>query len=197
MDHPRIRGEHGPSRRRAAQECGSSPHTRGARERSAQRRRGRRIIPAYAGSTDTPLTNVTPFTDHPRIRGEHVASGSRSQPRAGSSPHTRGARFSRDMDTPVTGIIPAYAGSTASDGASVYSPRDHPRIRGEHPPPKVQGGGLRGSSPHTRGARLRSESSRRRRRIIPAYAGSTAAIHGDAIDDWDHPRIRGEHQASW
>ena len=30
----------------------------------------------------------------------------------GSSPHTRGARMSRDVEVPDTGIIPAYAGST-------------------------------------------------------------------------------------
>ena len=30
-------------------------------------------------------------------------------------------------------------------------------------------------------------------RIIPAYAGSTASLRFDLCWDWDHPRIRGEH----
>ena len=32
------------------------------------------------------------------------------------------------------GIIPAFAGSTVVEAAPVTPGRDHPRIRGEHPP---------------------------------------------------------------
>ena len=52
---------------------------------------------------------------------------------------------------------------------------------------------LCGSSPHTRGARPPSDRDRRRRRIIPAYAGSTVAQIPGKIVKADHPRIRGEH----
>ena len=50
-DHPRIRGEHGIDilGRRVAK--GSSPHTRGAREKRHIFYRHDGIIPAYAGST--------------------------------------------------------------------------------------------------------------------------------------------------
>ena len=154
-NHPRIRGEH--------------------LVHFVSFVRWTRIIPAYAGSTNcfdylvkrnvgsSPHTRGAPIPrapsgcaawDHPRIRGEHMTSFSRS-----------------DTDTR---IIPAYAGSTlSSSNAPVAtmrsSPhtrgarnipcrtprrsRDHPRIRGEHPSPAEQCCRVDG--------------------IIPAYAGST------------------------
>ena len=50
-DHPRIRGEHATSWGGPESGCGSSPHTRGARQVHELPRGGDRIIPAYAGST--------------------------------------------------------------------------------------------------------------------------------------------------
>ena len=50
-DHPRIRGEHASSMVSAPQIQGSSPHTRGARDRLEIVTDRPRIIPAYAGST--------------------------------------------------------------------------------------------------------------------------------------------------
>ena len=73
----------------------------------------------------------------------------------------------------LTGIIPAYAGSTDSGPTLVLAARDHPRIRGEHVhvgPPALSGVG---SSPHTRGAPPSTGPSPSSKGIIPAYAGST------------------------
>ena len=53
---------------------GSSPHTRGAPFRPVRGLFSPRIIPAYAGSTGTLRLSYIQFRDHPRIRGEHVAS---------------------------------------------------------------------------------------------------------------------------
>ena len=53
---------------------------------------------------------------------------------------------------------------------------------------------LRGSSPHTRGARLDSESCGGAQGIIPAYAGSTRRLPPIPKACSDHPRIRGEHE---
>ena len=113
VDHPRIRGEHDDRFQALEVLAGSSPHTRGA--------------PAASS------TGASTSRDHPRIRGEHNDSGV--------------------LGDSVQGIIPAYAGSTsssisataASKGSSPHtrgarahhkvnhhSPRDHPRIRGEH-----------------------------------------------------------------
>ena len=154
-DHPRIRGEH--QRRHSGIQNGTG------------------IIPAYAGNTlytlvllgsvegSSPHTRGTRCRrrpcggrcrDHPRIRGEHEID-------APASKH-------------VFGIIPAYAGNTASAseviltglGSSPHTrgtrrgsprcspcPRDHPRIRGEH----LQ----------------RQDVVEQRLGIIPAYAGNT------------------------
>ena len=51
----------------------------------------------------------------------------------------------------------------------------------------------RGSSPHTRGARVEPHAGLLSRRIIPAYAGSTAHQRTMSPRNADHPRIRGEH----
>ena len=71
------------------------------------------------------------------------------------------------------GIIPAYAGSTRR----LYVVLDY----------------VRGSSPHTRGARDAVDGVGDEDRIIPAYAGSTGVVVDVAGAGADHPRIRGEH----
>ena len=75
-------------------------------------------------------------------------------------------------------IIPAYAGSTKSCRSTGTRATDHPRIRGEHDTAMLLVLGYWGSSPHTRGARLRVGNSVGARRIIPAYAGSTSMLLG-------------------
>ena len=172
---------------------GSSPHTRGAQDATNVFFGGRRIIPAYAGSTPTTPRSGRPQTDHPRIRGEHVTLQVIFPAIFGSSPHTRGAQPDRHPGVLDEGIIPAYAGSTSTLASPFPSPTDHPRIRGEHL--KLLGQALLklGSSPHTRGAPVHAVRPPGRRRIIPAYAGSTASTPGERNRSRDHPRIRGEH----
>ena len=114
-------------------------------------------------------------------------------PVSGSSPHTRGARSSRPRTACLPGIIPAYAGSTRWRRRASGTGRDHPRIRGEHVPKAIFSPKLRGSSPHTRGARQTGLEYGLRERIIPAYAGSTMASYRLDLMTQDHPRIRGEH----
>ena len=73
-DHPRIRGEHIGAAAHQVKITGSSPHTRGARHGAFVDPFLLGIIPAYAGSTSRASSGVIPVWDHPRIRGEHVAS---------------------------------------------------------------------------------------------------------------------------
>ena len=113
-DHPRIRGEHPHVEIVVGREIGSSPHTRGAPPYPSGRRRTTRIIPAYAGSTPGRLHVGHGSGDHPRIRGEHFATRRPRMSMPGSSPHTRGAPWLMSSIGPVSGIIPAYAGSTGS-----------------------------------------------------------------------------------
>ena len=172
-DHPRIRGEHFAIARFAATHQGSSPHTRGARQPAGDGHKIPRIIPAYAGSTSSYPTCELPRTDHPRIRGEHASPAPPPDGGPGSSPHTRGAPSSSHTFVPHSGIIPAYAGSTASRKRGKPESSDHPRIRGEHLSGLYTGDGQFGSSPHTRGAPPEFEVARHCAQ--------------------DHPRIRGEH----
>ena len=172
-DHPRIRGEHDDSDQYVIDGLGSSPHTRGALAAREPQLRGHRIIPAYAGSTETPHGGTRRPPDHPRIRGEHAALASQAHSIAGSSPHTRGALEPIGGHIDVAGIIPAYAGSTFAGQLGELAWQDHPRIRGEHCRRRRGRRGGRGSSPHTRGA--------------------LAAARAVPMISRDHPRIRGEH----
>ena len=152
-DHPRIRGEHDVSHTTPSGLDGSSPHTRGARFFGGVLLDATGIIPAYAGSTSPGFMSASCC--------------------AGSSPHTRGARPVGGSCAGAGGIIPAYAGSTDRIRAGPVGGPDHPRIRGEHDPCPLALCATVGSSPHTRGARADEPRHRRRKRIIPAYAGST------------------------
>ena len=109
------------------------------------------------------------------------------------SPHTRGARGQALRRLGPRRIIPAYAGSTAPVRTGNAVGSDHPRIRGEHDRQRVDRAVDAGSSPHTRGARGADHPADARRRIIPAYAGSTAPSCTTRSRTRDHPRIRGEH----
>ena len=139
------------------------------------------------------LSLCLPDRDHPRIRGEHVRLKTGDEVGDGSSPHTRGARRSRSAKGRPGRIIPAYAGSTTQASVTKVPGADHPRIRGEHLRGKLPRRSRSGSSPHTRGARGPGSRAYGRRRIIPAYAGSTYADVGVGTAPADHPRIRGEH----
>ena len=194
-DHPRIRGEHPVCTTPTCAKPGSSPHTRGALGACSASILVRRIIPAYAGSTSSPLCMKCASPDHPRIRGEHSLLSHKFNPQIGSSPHTRGAQPPGASGGVDAGIIPAYAGSTTSGRVWRCRRRDHPRIRGEHQSEEGKGRGRSGSSPHTRGAPSVISPARYVSRIIPAYAGSTDRLAKAMANHRDHPRIRGEHDS--
>ena len=115
------------------------------------------------------------------------------RPEEGSSPHVRGARLVSVNQADDRGIIPACAGSTSTSIWASASPRDHPRMCGEHTPsPRL----LRcssGSSPHVRGALNRLWPQLNVWGIIPACAGSTSRRNRVCIAAGDHPRMCGEH----
>ena len=113
-DHPRIRGEHRLDIPWPQAMQGSSPHTRGAHSHRKDALGADGIIPAYAGSTLDLGADYMVRKDHPRIRGEHLHHLVRSVFIEGSSPHTRGARAGYGARRQLSGIIPAYAGSTAA-----------------------------------------------------------------------------------
>ena len=193
-DHPRMCGEHPLRHRRSLQLLGSSPHVRGTLQRAAGTVQFVGIIPACAGNTMHCRRIRLGDGDHPRMCGEHSTSVICVDEFAGSSPHVRGThssitcsriacrgssphvRGTRSMATPVVqtiGIIPACAGNTNTNTRTTSSPKDHPRMCGEHWRCRRFLVRRWGSSPHVRGTLSGDIEEVGERGIIPACAGNT------------------------
>ena len=125
--------------------------------------------------------------------GEHSARRYCRGKEWGSSPRVRGTRDDYLGQDEHQGIIPACAGNTATPMRHEASPRDHPRVCGEHP--RWLRGSIiaRGSSPRVRGTPCPLVLQLQRTGIIPACAGNTAELLEELLNDGDHPRVCGEH----
>ena len=110
--HPRLRGEHHHHTGGAHIYGGSSPPTRGALRLRVQTRLIFGLIPAYAGSTWSIPFKWWGIRAHPRLRGEHHLPKTGWLLAWGSSPPTRGAPLATSAAISLSGLIPAYAGST-------------------------------------------------------------------------------------
>ena len=91
-------------------------------------------------------------------------------------------------------LIPAHAGSTASQSVSCQMDWAHPRSRGEHSVSVPVTGIAAGLSPLTRGAHRRGVARSGQSRLIPAHAGSTRRRLCSSRTLAAHPRSRGEHE---
>ena len=91
----------------------------------------------------------------------------------GSSPLSRGILEDHSERFAGSGIIPALAGNTATSAAAPPSVADHPRSRGEYSRTIASDLPAPGSSPLSRGIRLRGRPVDRCPGIIPALAGNT------------------------
>ena len=69
--HPRVGGENSRSSRARISPGGSSPRGRGKLAVGARRRPMLRLIPAWAGKTQSPQNSAYPRTAHPRVGGEN------------------------------------------------------------------------------------------------------------------------------
>ena len=130
---------------------------------------------------------------HPRLRGEHPLRGAWSPPSPGSSPPTRGTLAAKVLGWTQSRFIPAYAGNTDRWRAILPVQAVHPRLRGEHGSIVQASYQWSGSSPPTRGTRLRLQCGDQRGRFIPAYAGNTSTSRWPRSTSAVHPRLRGEH----
>ena len=111
----------------------------------------------------------------------------------GSSPLTRGKHAADGLLTVGDGLIPAHAGKTVPAGHAVQTTEAHPRSRGENGGLALRARGVGGSSPLTRGKRVRDEGRARRRGLIPAHAGKTTGGCLVTPATRAHPRSRGEN----
>ena len=93
------------------------------------------------------------------------------------------------------GIIPAYAGNTYVMTVPLRHEQDHPRVCGEHCGEHSASFGVLGSSPRMRGTLTSRFAYSEAMGIIPAYAGNTRQAEILLPNDWDHPRVCGEHAA--
>ena len=111
----------------------------------------------------------------------------------GSSPLTRGKRI--PMGTPHRRhrLIPAHAGKTNGQSSTVGVWGAHPRSRGENTGRGQTYFVNKGSSPLTRGKRLRETIAAAKPRLIPAHAGKTRTCPHALLPPSAHPRSRGEN----
>ena len=132
--HPRSRGENRDLLGLVRAFTGSSPLTRGKPWRRCPRRRAAGLIPAHAGKTPPSGPCRARGRAHPRSRGENGLRGLIRRPREGSSPLTRGKHAGACARPHSWGLIPAHAGKTGPNVASVVATAAHPRSRGENSP---------------------------------------------------------------
>ena len=193
QDHPRGCGEHSHARHELCKPQGSSPRMRGALGLDVINRRGKRIIPADAGSTSGSRRASSCQKDHPRGCGEHVVALDKQGGGHGSSPRMRGAHIPGLIPANQTRIIPADAGSTPQQRSGKGRYKDHPRGCGEHSVIEDGVEMAQGSSPRMRGAPCIASVVPNDVWIIPADAGSTWADNAEIDVNEDHPRGCGEH----
>ena len=172
-DHPRVCGEHRPFLSKLTRALGSSPRMRGTRVYKIRQLFIFGIIPAYAGNTSIFQRPSSKRRDHPRVCGEHGGCCDGLLAQWGSSPRMRGTLKMYTIEDMNVGIIPAYAGNTASRACSSGMARDHPRVCGEHQLYTSSQFAHKGSSPRMRGTPISFCVCVITPGIIPAYAGNT------------------------
>ena len=110
--HPRSRGENASMKLRNVSLLGSSPLTRGKLWSRMARPPLSGLIPAHAGKTRETWPCLPSSRAHPRSRGENIKAAVSVVVEWGSSPLTRGKRFSGPNDGLYLRLIPAHAGKT-------------------------------------------------------------------------------------
>ena len=112
--HPRSRGENRGRSSPSFSCTGSSPLTRGKPDPVPRRLKGRRLIPAHAGKTNSRSPTRSVRVAHPRSRGENRIKYIISRDGTGSSPLTRGKLGCAAGRVSGLRLIPAHAGKTPS-----------------------------------------------------------------------------------
>ena len=116
--HPRPCGEHTARLAMDRPAVGSSPPVRGALSFSSAAGPQPGLIPARAGSTQTPQSQNANLRAHPRPCGEHGSEELKESTFEGSSPPVRGAPANERFVVAPYGLIPARAGSTPATTAA-------------------------------------------------------------------------------
>ena len=192
-EHPRARGENTAQCPPALAEKGTSPRTRGKQLVGGERRNRGGNIPAHAGKTEEQSDEAAGDEEHPRARGENEVGKGWSETITGTSPRTRGKQLTDRLEAVRERNIPAHAGKTPRSGLMWCLAREHPRARGENRYVSCNRRPNGGTSPRTRGKRLRVFSRIPSQRNIPAHAGKTFGYQCSWLPWQEHPRARGEN----
>ena len=152
-----------------------------------------RLIPAYAGKTNSRKCTHARRPAHPRVCGENRALKSHLLGMWGSSPRMRGKHRTGPPLVSPPRLIPAYAGKTGRFAPRGVGCPAHPRVCGENSNNFTKTLQRLGSSPRMRGKRELNRLEPGRFRLIPAYAGKTSVRSMFAPVAWAHPRVCGEN----
>ncbi|SHL21327.1 hypothetical protein SAMN05443637_12145 [Pseudonocardia thermophila] len=212
-DHPRRRGDDLEAAEVAATLPGPPPQARGRLPPGSRPRGCAGTTPAGAGTTMRGARTQLRTRDHPRRRGDDIASRTLSSAGWGPPPQARGRPLHPRVGVVAVGTTPAGAGTTR--------PRRRQTAWRCGPPPQARGrlvvgedhvivGGTTPAGAGTTTRLVRRSSSRRdhpRRRgddvlrehrhdpvrgTTPAGAGTTRWPGRVARRRWDHPRRRGD-----
>ena len=93
----------------------------------------------------------------------------------------------------LQGITPACAGTTSYRRPLMIFFMDHPRMCGDHSFRSHLNWLKQGSPPHVRGPLMVLLFHHTGLRITPACAGTTEEDEEVTVEDWDHPRMCGDH----
>ena len=152
--HPRSRGEHCDYAGARLRSFGSPPLARGTLAEITRRPNELRLTPARAGNTVASVVCKSPWTAHPRSRGEHSHLSAYPAYPAGSPPLARGTPCNYARNCGIFRLTPARAGNTGLRSPGPSGQSAHPRSRGEHVAPNSSRQIRSGSPPLARGTRL-------------------------------------------
>ena len=192
--HPRVGGENQLLVARALAGAGSSPRGRGKPSRRRLPFRSSGLIPAWAGKTSSSLRGRSRVRAHPRVGGENRRGGGSRSGHPGSSPRGRGKRPRARQRRRPPGLIPAWAGKTASHARSDPGRPAHPRVGGENEIGCGVAFAACGSSPRGRGKPNTCTQRIPTHRLIPAWAGKTTVGVIKVVKRVAHPRVGGENR---
>ena len=172
---------------------GSSPLTQGKQLAHLEQGVFAGLIPTHTGKTSSFSWLLRRSAAHPRSREENEKYTVKGVRQMGSSPLTRGKRFTGCESLDSFGPIPTHAGKTPSRGCPRRIGTAHPHSRGENTSPAGATGLSQGSSPLTRGKHGLRASVRENAGLIPAHAGKTFPLSSCARSGGAHPHSRGEN----
>ena len=130
--HPRMGGENGGCTRAGVTTSDSSPRGRGKRSRRIHLGRQRRLIPAWAGKTESAAAGSPCWAAHPRAGGENAHRLGGTEYPEGSSPRERGKPTCHLTNGRSRRLIPARAGKTRTSPCRTCAVGAHPRAGGEN-----------------------------------------------------------------